>query len=147
MASIAKKGTSLWLTEAGAGPRLQRSTTNVPSGSQRKQNTMALKHGVTSDGKPHRGLTSLLNPKKVQVTKRTRNITSWLWLWLWLLWWLLLLSLLSLLSLLLLVVVVVGCSCFYLRTENRARKTHVFALGWGGWGGGGMSTFLVLRTL
>ena len=36
MASIAKKGTSLWLTKAGAGPRLQRSTTNVPSGSQKK---------------------------------------------------------------------------------------------------------------
>ena len=36
MASIAKQGTSLWLTKAGAGPRLQRSTTNVPFGSQKK---------------------------------------------------------------------------------------------------------------
>ena len=42
-------------------------------------------------------------------------------------------------------------ACFCLRTENRARKTHFFeyryfGAGWGGVGGGGMLTFLVLRT-
>ena len=30
--------------------------------------------------------------------------------------------------------VVLLCCCFCLRTENRARKTHVFGVGWGGGG-------------
>ena len=40
------------------------------------------------------------------------------------------------------------CSPFCLRTENRSRKTHVFEYRdcGVGWGGGGMLTFLVLRT-
>ena len=49
----------------------------------------------------------------------------------------------------------VGLTCFCLRTQNRARKTYVFAnagsevmLGWGGGVGGvGMLTFFLVRTL